>query len=71
MNTSLFSLKTSQAVLDSVQRAASRKMSPHEALEQRVSFVYGTMDAKSNVTREQVRQLIIEQQGGMADKAPA
>jgi hypothetical protein len=29
------------------------------------------MDAKSNVTREQVRQLIIEQQGGMADKAPA
>lgn len=69
MNESLLSLKTSQAVLESVQRAASRKLSPHEALEQRVSFVYGTMDSKSNVTREEVRKLIIEQQGGLADAA--
>jgi len=65
MNESLVQLKTDREVLEAVQRAASRKMTPGEALEQRVSFVYGTMDSKSSVTRDQVRQLVIEQQGGV------
>jgi hypothetical protein len=68
MNDSLLSLKTDQNLLDTVARAASRRMSVGEVLEQRVSFVYGSMDDKSNVTRDQVRQLIIEQQGGVADE---
>ncbi len=69
MNDSLLSLKTDQSLLDAVARAAARKMSVGDLLEQRVSFVYGSMDSGSNVTRDQVRKLIIEQQGGIAADA--
>lgn len=63
MNDSLLSLKSSDKLLDAVRRAATRRMTSGELLEQRVSFAYGSMDSTSSVTREHVRQLILEQEG--------
>jgi hypothetical protein len=41
-------------------------MTAGDLLEQRVSFVYGSIDAASGVTRERVRQLILQQEGSTA-----
>lgn len=63
MNDSLLSLKSSDKLLDAVRRAATRRLTSCEILEQRVSFAFGSMDSASSVTREHVRQLILEQEG--------
>lgn len=63
MNDSLLSLKTSEKLLNAVHRAAARKMTSEELREQRVSFVFGSMDSSSSVTRERVRQMLLDQEG--------
>jgi hypothetical protein len=68
MNESLLSLKTSEKLLDAVRAASRRKMTSDEILEQRVSFVYGSMDAASAVTRDRVRQMILDQEGATGAK---
>lgn len=64
---SISTLKTDQGLLDAVQ-SASKKLSPHEIFEQRISYVYGLMGHTSDVTKERVRQVILEQGGGPAAK---
>lgn len=56
-------LKTDPKVLEALQKAASRKPTPEEVLEQRASFVYGSMDSNSPVTRQHIKQVIREQEG--------
>jgi hypothetical protein len=63
VNDSLLTLKTNQKLLSAVERAASRKMTSEELREQRVSFVYGSMDSSSSVTRDRVRQMLLDQEG--------
>lgn len=63
MTDSLLSLKTSPALLEALKNAATKPMTARDLMEQRVSFVYGSIDAASGVTRERVRQLILEQEG--------
>ena len=63
----VLSLKTDERLLNVVKKAAQKKMSAAELLEQRVSFVYSSMSDKSGVTKEHVRQVIL-QQGGAAAK---
>lgn len=58
-----FELKTSDVLLRALQGALAKKPTPREIMNQRVSFVFGSLDAKSNVTREQVRKIIEEQEG--------
>lgn len=58
---SLLTLKTDRAFLDRLHRAGRTPTTPHERLEQRVSFVLGIV--KSNVTRDEVREAILNQQG--------
>lgn len=61
---SVLSLKTDERLLNAARRAAEHKMSSGELMEQRVSFVYGSMGGdKSGVTKEHVRQVILEQGG--------
>lgn len=67
MNTTLLALKTDSTLLEALQKSASRKLTPKEILEQRVSFVFGSMDHTSDVTREQVKQLILRQEGVAAE----
>ncbi|MGY4638144.1 hypothetical protein [Pseudomonas sp. TE24901] len=56
-------LDTSPDLLLALKGAAQHKQSAEEVLEQRVSFVYGSVGSKNGVTREQVRKLILEQEG--------
>jgi hypothetical protein len=69
MENAFLGLKTDQHLLDKLQQVAAHRPSPHEILEQRVSFVYGSMKPSSGVTRERVRQVILEQDGGAVGAA--
>ncbi|CAN7432926.1 hypothetical protein [Polaromonas sp. LjRoot131] len=60
----VMSLKTSAVLLDALQRASVKKLSSKELLEQRVSFVFGSMSNHNDVTKDRVRQVILEQVGG-------
>lgn len=62
-------IKTDEKLLNAVRFAPEHRLGAGELLEQRVSFVYGSMGTRdNNVTKEQVRQAIIEQQGGVLHK---
>ena len=66
MSTAFLTLKTDPALLSKLEHAAERKPTPSEMLEQRVSFVYGSLKDSSGVSRERVRQVILEQTGTVA-----
>jgi uncharacterized protein YnzC (UPF0291/DUF896 family) len=55
-------LKTSESLLQALKRKTSR-LTSDEILEQRISFVFGSINPTSDVTREQVRQVIRQQKG--------
>ncbi len=52
---------TNPGLLDAV-RSAPEKRSPHELFEQKVSFVFGSID-RNTMTREQVREAMLQQAG--------
>lgn len=56
-------LKTDPGLLSALRGAAQHKQTAAEILEQRVSFVYGSVDSQNGVTRDQIRMLILEQEG--------
>lgn len=56
-------IKTNDALLTRLTRSVTREPTPHEIFEQRVSFVYGSMNPESSVTREQVKQIILKEEG--------
>ena len=61
---SVLSLKTDERLLDAVRRASLRKLDANDLMEQRVSFVYGSIGKDdTGITKEQVRKIILEQQG--------
>ena len=65
MDNGFLALKTDRHLLAKLQQPATHKPSPKEILEQRVSFVFGSIKPASGVTRERVRQVILEQDGGV------
>ncbi len=60
---SVLSMKTNAGLLDAIKRAASLHMTPKDIIEQRISFVYGSMDTKNGITREQIRKVVLNQAG--------
>jgi hypothetical protein len=52
---------TDKKLLDAV-KAAPEKLSPHELFEQKVSFVFGSID-RNSMTKEQVRGVMLVQAG--------
>ena len=56
-------LKTDAKLLDQIEAAAHHRLSASDIMEQRVSFVYGSLKEDSGVTREQVRKVLLGQQG--------
>ena len=65
MNSTLLAIKTSPDLLTRIRTSAAKKSSASDILEQRVSFVFGSLAQDSGVTRERVRQVLIEQAGGV------
>ncbi len=63
MGNEVLNLRTKPELLDALQRSLGRKPTAKDIQEQRVSFVYGSLSSKSNVTRDQVRKLLVEQDG--------
>lgn len=60
---SVLTMKTSETLLSAIRRVSTVKLSPNDILEQRVSFVFGSLDEKNGVTREHVRRVILDQVG--------
>lgn len=60
---SVMGMKTNAGLLDAIKHLMSKKLSSNEIFEQRVSFVFGSMDVKNGVTKEHVRQVILDQVG--------
>ncbi len=59
---------TDGALLTALQRAAKQPVSHEEIVAQRVSFVYGSVSSSANgVTREKIRQMILQEEGGLAE----
>jgi hypothetical protein len=59
----LSSLRTDAGLLDKV-RTTPAKRSQNELFEQKVSFVFGSLRKGNHVTKEKVREVILEQAGG-------
>jgi len=56
-------LKTSPELLSKLKQTVERKLSAAEILEQRISFVFGSLKPGSGITRERVRQILLEHDG--------
>jgi hypothetical protein len=56
-------LKTDEKLLKALHAAASRKVSPEEMREQRVSYIMGMFKPDSDITRERVLDVLAEQSG--------
>lgn len=69
MNESILTLKTDQELVTALKGAAQQKQSAGELFEQRVSFVYSSVGSKNNITRERVRELVREHEGGVIGAA--
>lgn len=54
--------RTDPGLLEAI-KAAPEKRSAHEMFEQKVSYVFGSIDRHSTITKEQVRELILQQAG--------
>lgn len=63
MGDDIANLKTDKSLLDALGKAASHKLTAAEILEQRVSFVYSSVEREGNVTRQHIKQAIQEQEG--------
>ena len=70
MNSNLLAIKTSPDLLTKIRTSVAKKSSAGDILEQRVSFVFGSLAQDSGVTRERVRQVLLEQAGGVGTDRP-
>ena len=65
----VLNLKTDEKLLTAVRLASQHRLNAEELLEQRVSFVYGSLGkSTAGMTKDHVRQVILEQQGGVLHK---
>ena len=67
MQSNLLAIRTSPLLLTKLRAATAVKSSARDLLEQRVSFVYGSLAQDSGVTRERVRQVLLEQAGATSE----
>ncbi|WP_394662876.1 hypothetical protein [uncultured Sphingomonas sp.] len=51
-------MQTSPELLAALDRVRGYKMTPAERFEQRVSFVYGQMSARSTLSKDKVRAIL-------------
>ena len=63
MGEEVLQLKTDEALLEKIKKAADIKQNAEQILEQRVSFIFGSMDKDSTITRDRIRKALLEQGG--------
>lgn len=54
-------IRTESHLLKRLAIVASKKMSPEEKMEQRISFIFGQM--KGNISREKIIEILDQQEG--------
>lgn len=59
-------IKTAEGLLQSLKSAASRESSAAELNEQRISFIMGSINEHTGVTREKVKEILNAQEGRKA-----
>ena len=57
-------LKTKESTLDALARAVKQQPGKVELDKQRVSFIMGSLNSDSSVTRDKVEKILAEQQRG-------
>ena len=67
---SVLAMKANERLIAAMREAASKKISQCEMMEQRVSFVYGSIGTKNGAEKDAVRQIILNQTGA-TQTAPA
>jgi hypothetical protein len=68
---SMGEIKTDEALLTALRRAAARGPSPREIQEQRISFIAGMVSEKSGVTRARIQEVLAKEDGGSRKKKAA
>ena len=56
-------LRSSNVMLATLRAAAGQDMSANDVLEQRVSFAFGSINSESDITKEEVREIVRRQEG--------
>ncbi len=56
-------LKTREKLLNALKDASKREITPEQLHNQRISFIMGSLDEDSRVTRAQVQQVLARQEG--------
>jgi molecular chaperone DnaK (HSP70) len=56
-------LKTKKSLLKALKQAAEAKLTSEEIRKQRVSFIMGSLDDESTITRQQVERILAEREG--------
>ncbi len=64
MKDALSSLRTESALIHALERAVTKTLSAEELLEQRVSFIDGTLDVDNDLTRAAIQRILVQQTGG-------
>ena len=63
MGNALENLKTDASLLEALEKSSAMKPNADELLEQRVSFIYGSLKPESGITHERIKQILVEQEG--------
>ncbi|HLX29610.1 MAG TPA: hypothetical protein VKV24_14100 [Casimicrobiaceae bacterium] len=58
-------LKSDRSLIHALDEAKSQKMTAKQLKEQRVSFIYSSMDDGSGVTREGIRAVLDQHEGAL------
>ncbi len=58
--------KTSERLLKALRRASKHTLTAEEIERQRVSFIMGSLEPDSNVTRDRVEKILAKQEGRRA-----
>lgn len=56
-------LKTNESTLRALERASHRTPTPDEIKRQRISFIMGSLNKDSHVTRAKIQEILAEQEG--------
>lgn len=59
----ILKLKTDSSLLKALKEASSKKPDAEELAEQRVSFIFGSLDEDNSMTHDQIKQILDEQEG--------
>ena len=56
-------LRTKESTLQALERASRKTPTSDELKRQRISFIIGSLDKNSQVTRAQIQEVLAEQEG--------